>query len=202
MITAERMLQLCPQAVPAITAVAPSSLDANLARFGVTSPLRIAYLMGQLAEESASFTTLTENLYYSSAARIAAVWPRLAGRADSLARNPAALANAAYAHINGNGDEASGDGYRYRGRGLIQITGRANYEAADRALGFGLKLHPELAAEPGHAALVALWFWQSHRCNEAADRDDIRAVTRQINPALAGLAARAALTDRAKAIFV
>ena len=106
--------------------------------FGVVGVLRVSHFLGQTCHESQGFTRLEENLNYLSADRIAKVWPRLAARAASLVGDKKALASAAYAAKNGNGDEASGDGWRYRGRGLIQLTGRANYAAAGKMIGLDL----------------------------------------------------------------
>lgn len=98
-----------------------------------------------------------------------------------LINNPQALASKVYANRLGNGDEASGDGWRYRGRGLFQVTGRTNYMAAGGALGVDLKSHPELVAEPEGAAMTAGWFWSAADCNTLADSSQIDAITRKIN---------------------
>ena len=202
MFTAERLQQLCPYAHADIVDAVVPALEKFAPAFETTTSLRRAHLMAQIAHESAGFTRLAENLNYS-AERIPVIWPRLAARAVELAHQPEALANAAYANHLGNSDEASGDGWRYRGRGLIQITGRDNYRARGVVLRIDLVADPERAAEPDTAVRVALSFWQSHHCNEAADRDDIKAITRAINGAvLEGLAARRALAERAKEIFV
>ncbi|WP_275472412.1 glycoside hydrolase family 19 protein, partial [Pseudomonas aeruginosa] len=116
---------------------------------------------------------------------LAATWPiRYLGAdgqpnalAQRLARNPRAIANNAYASRNGNGDEASGDGWRYRGRGLLQITGRANYRAAGAGLGQPLEQEPELLEQPEFAALSAAWWWASHGLNDLADRGEFAAIT-------------------------
>jgi putative chitinase len=199
MIDAERMRRLAQGPAQHAFAVA-NFIEEYREAFGVTTPLRVAHLMAQLCYESDGFQRIIENLNYS-AERIAAVWPRLAPRAAALAHNPQALANAAYGSILGNGDEASGDGFRFRGRGLIELTGRDNYRARGVALGIDLVGGPDQAADPEIASRIALSFWQSHGCNEAADSDDVTAVTHRINPALMGLNAREALTARAKTIF-
>lgn len=202
MFTAERLQALAPNGVPEIiNRCAPSLETMGSLEFGVSTSLRAAHLAAQLAYESAGFSRLIESLYYSSD-RIAAVWPRLAPRAKALEHNPEALGNAAYADHLGNGNEASGDGWRFRGRGLIQLTGRDNYHAVGDALGINLISNPAAASDTATATRIALYFWASHGCNEAADRDDVSAVTRLINgPALDGLNARAALTQTAKKIF-
>lgn len=171
-------------------------------RFGMVTLLRRAHLAAQLCYESGGFSRLEENLNYA-AERIAAVWPRLAPRAHELAHHPELLGNAAYGGRLGNGDETSGDGWRYRGRGLIQLTGRTNYRDVGKALALDLVSDPNQAADPEIAGEIALLFWQSRGCNAAADADDVTRVTRLINgPACEGLNVREALTTRAKTIFI
>lgn len=162
----------------------------------VARPLRLQHFMAQVCFESGFFQRVMENLNYSPE-RIGVVWERLEPRAASLAHNPEALANAAYAGVNGNGDEASGDGWKYRGRGIIQITGKANYAKYSAITG----PDPNTAAHPDEAVRVAIAFWEARNCNEAADRDSVRDVTARINPALEGLTERTFLTNRAKTIF-
>lgn len=203
MITPERMRALAPQSRPALVKAVAPHLEAFAYRYGVTTPLRTAHLMAQLAYESAYFTRLEENLHYSSGKRIALVWPRLRPRAAELAGHPEALANAAYGGKLGNGDEASGDGWRYRGRGLIQLTGRENYRRFGKVVLVDLEAEPDLAADPEIAVLTALAYWRVRKCNEAADTDDFVIVSERVNgPALCGIAERRVLTVRAKEIFV
>ena len=200
--TAQRIQQFAADVNAATAAAIAQSLTAHAADYGLTTPLRAAHFMGQMSHESGGFTHFQENLNYS-ADRIGQVWPRLKPRAQQLAHNPQALGNAAYAGKLGNGDEASGDGYRFRGRGLVQITGRANYHDMGGKISVDLTAAPDSAADPVTATLVALAFWNSRGCNAAADTDSCEAVTRIINgPALAGLADRQAQTNKAKTIFV
>jgi putative chitinase len=193
-LTAARGMLLYPIAA-AITAYSDA--------FGVSKPVRLAHFIAQVAIESAGFARLEENLNYTTPARIAAIWPRLIPRAAALVRNPPALANAAYAGKNGNGDESSGDGWRYRGRGLIQLTGRANYAAAGSGIGEDLIANPDDVSTPEIAVRTALWFWQAHGCNDLADADNSAAITRAVNgPAMEQAEARRALEMRAIAIFI
>lgn len=153
-------------------------------RFGIDKPVRAAAFLAQAAHESMHFTRLEENLRYSKPERIMAVFPSMVhsiADAVPLINNPEALACKVYANRLGNGDEASGDGWRYRGRGLFQITGRANYMAAGGALSVDLKNHPGCVAEPVHAAMTAGWFWSAAGCNDLADSMQIDAITRKIN---------------------
>jgi putative chitinase len=163
----------------------------------IDTPLRIAHFLGQAAEETAGFTRLAEDLDYRHADVIARTFPRLAARAGALVRKPEALANAAYAGLWGNGDEASGDGWRYRGRGLFDHTFRDNYAELGTALGLPLVTQPDLLLAPANAVRAGIWFFTSRGCLALADRDDVEAITRRINGGVAGLAARRAYTNAA-----
>lgn len=99
------------------------------------------------------------------------------------------------------GNVAPGDGFKYRGRGLIQLTGRGNYQRCGDALGVNLIDHPELLGEPALACRSAGWFWQAHGCNELADAGLFEKITRRVNGGLTGYAERLALWDRAKAVL-
>jgi putative chitinase len=160
-------------------------LKAACALFAIDTRGRVAAFLGQIRVESLSFTALEENLNYRSADRILQVFKRLRpiglDGASRLVRNPQALANKAYAGINGNGDEASGDGWRYRGRGLKQLTGRANYQAAQAALSRPYVAQPELVAQPSDACLTAAWYWHSRNLNELADAWNIALITERVN---------------------
>lgn len=159
-------------------------------KFEITTKHRLAAFIAQTAHESANFTRAEENLYYTTPERIRAMWPkRVPTLADAatLARNPQRLANRVYANRLGNGDESSGDGWAYRGRGLIQLTGRSNYHVASDALGATYIASPELVAKPVDACLTAAWFWSSIHGNLLADAGLIDELTRKINgPAMAG----------------
>lgn len=159
-------------------------------RYRIENKQRIAGFLAQCSHESAGFTKLTEDLFYKSPERIKVVWhKRFASVADAAAytRNPTKLANRVYANRLGNGDEASGDGAKYAGKGLIQLTGRANYMAAGDAIGYDYKARPEAVALPEHAALTAAWFWATAGCNEMMDRGLIDEVTKRVNgPAMLG----------------
>lgn len=164
---------------------------------------RIAAFLAQVGHESAGFSRLAENLNYS-AEGLARTWPNRYAEpggapnvlALQLARQPEAIANNCYADRMGNGDEASGDGWAFRGRGLLQVTGRANYAAAGRALRLPLEDRPELLEQPGPAAQSAAWYWQAHDCNELADVDRFLAITRKINGGTHGHGGRVALRER------
>jgi putative chitinase len=175
-------------------------------RFDITGRARVAAFVAQACHESLGFTRLEEQLYYRSPERIREVFKRLRGlgmdELAKLAKNPEGLANRAYANVNGNGDVASGDGWKYRGRGLFQLTGRANYMAAGDALAHDYKGHPELVALPIDAAMTAAWYWAAAGCNPLADSAQIDAITRAINgPAMLAADERRSLYDEALRAF-
>jgi putative chitinase len=183
------------------------ALNAAMERFQITSTARAAGFLAQVAHESSEFRHLVENLSYS-APRLLQVWPRRFPTIDVAVpyeRQPEKLANYVYASRLGNGDAGSGDGWRFRGRGLLQITGRDNYRAAARALGLPLEDQPEQLETPGVAALAAAQFWQSHGLNDLADErpgvdagTNFETISVRINGGRMGLDARRQYWERAK----
>jgi putative chitinase len=181
-------------------------LKASMALSGIDLPIRQAHFLAQCAHESGGFLVLQENLNYS-AIGLATTWPRRFrgpdnkpnGLALGIQRKPMLIANEVYANRMGNGDAASGDGWQYRGRGIIQLTGRENYGKASMEIFHDIRLidEPDQAALPDVAAQVACWYWTSRDCNSAADRNDVPAVTRKINGGLIGLDHRKKLTQLA-----
>lgn len=177
-----------------LRAVLPTSSPANIERFaeplasactefGIDTPARLAAFLAQVAHESGNLSLVVENLNYS-AEGLRAIFPRYfadATTALEFARQSQRIANRVYADRMGNGDEASGDGWRFRGRGLIQVTGRANYAACGQALGLDLLASPELLEQPGPAARSAAWYWSSHGLNSYADKGDFDGVCDLIN---------------------
>ncbi|MEW6612721.1 MAG: glycoside hydrolase family 19 protein [Pseudomonadota bacterium] len=172
---------------------------ATLKRFDIDTAPRQAAFLAQVGHESARLSRIEEDLYYS-AERLLQVFGRhfTPEEAQGYARQPARIANRVYSGRLGNGDEASGDGWRYRGRGLIQITGRDNYAACAAGLGVDLVAHPDRLLEPRLAALSAGWYWSVRGLNELADRGDFPAITRRINGALNGQDERLALYAQAQ----
>lgn len=172
--------------------------------FGIDTKLRMAHFVAQVAHESSELNATTENLNYS-AERLLKVFPKYftAERAKEYAHNPEKIANRVYASRMGNGDERSGDGWRYRGRGLLQVTGRMNYKAyADSPNCVGdLMAHPEWLSQYPGALKSALWYWQSRGLNAFADKDDITLVTKRINGGTNGLSSRMYYLRKAKRVF-
>jgi putative chitinase len=172
------------------------------------TPLRAAHMIGQCAHESAGFARLVESLYYSTGARIFAVFGRRhfasIPHAGQFARNQRMLANRVYANRMGNADAASGDGFRFRGRGYLQLTGRGNYRSFGTRIGIDLEAEPERAADPATAWLIAASYLASRSRSgktalEWADEDNVEMVTRIVNGGVNGLEDRRHLTAKALA---
>jgi putative chitinase len=165
-------------------------LKAACLRFGIDTRPRVAAFLAQIHHESAGLTRVEENLYYTSPERIRAVWPtRVATLNDAakLCRNPKSLASKVYANRLGNGSEESGDGWKYRGRGLIQLTGKSNYLLASAGLDADYVKNPDWVARVDGASLTAAWFWTRILGNELADSSQIDLITKRINgPAMLG----------------
>lgn len=176
-----------------------------LPKFGITTPARVAGFVAQCQHESADFTILTENLNYG--------WKGLRGLfgkyfpTDDLAkqyeRKPELIANKIYASRMGNGPESSGDGWKFRGRGILQITGRANYTQCSRDL-FGddtLANDPDLVRTPEYAIITACWFWYKNQLNAICDSGDIVLLSKRINGGTIGLEDRIAHWNAALDVF-
>jgi putative chitinase len=165
------------------------ALNETFSRFNITTNNQKAMFIGQCSHESGNFKMLQENLNYK-AATLMKLWPKRFPTlevANAYAGNPKKIANMVYSNRMGNRDEASGDGYRFFGRGLVQLTGFSNYFHAGKALGIDFGLNPDLVATPKFAALTAGWFWSTHNCNAPADALDYTKVTKIINGGTIGL---------------
>ncbi len=187
-ITQQQLLQILPKARPVAGLFVPA-INRAAARWKIDSRMRLAAFVAQIGHESGQLQRLVENLNYR-ADRIREVglasppgsrWRSLVPRAAELAGSPERLANAVYGGRMGNGPEASGDGWRFRGRGLIQLTGRDNYRAAAEALGLPLLDEPELLGQAEQAAQSAAWWWKTHGLNELADAGKIGDIGSIIN---------------------
>jgi putative chitinase len=175
-----------------------------LQRFGIAeSENRLHFFLAQIGHESGGLTIAEENMNYR-AERIAEVWPSrfpTVAAAKPFERNPKKLANYVYANRMGNGPPESGDGFRFRGRGYMQITGRDGYRQVGAIADLPLDTNPELAAAPEHALLVACAFWAWKGLNPHCDTGDFVKVTRIINGGLNGLNDRRAWLDKARRTF-
>lgn len=159
------------------------ALNDTFVRFQIATPRQQAAFIGQCGHECGNFRILEENLNYR-AATLMKLWPKRFPTleiANQYAGNPKKIANMVYASRMGNRDELSGDGFRFRGRGCIQLTGHANYFHAGKALGVDFVMNPDLVATPKYAALTAGWFWSTHGCNELAEATNWAGLTKKIN---------------------
>ena len=183
--------------------------------FEINTPQRVAAFLAQTSHESGGYTMLSENLNYR-AATLAACWPnRFAvmgpdkkpvkdkqGKltptavANSIAGKPELIANLVYSARMGNGPAESGEGWKFRGRGLKQLTGKDNYARCGNALGLDLVGNPDLLLEPLAAARSAGWFWKANGLSAFADAGDIKGMTKKINGGFIGLEQRQKLYDK------
>lgn len=179
------------------------ALNKILPDYGIDTPQRVAAFVAQCAHESGGFTFLTENLNYR-AASLRKVFPKYFPD-DSLAamyaNKPEMIANRIYANRMGNGDEASGDGFRYRGRGLIQLTGRDNYTWFALSIDTPLEEAVEYLQTFEGAVQSACWFWETNNLNQWADKDDILTLTKRINGGTIGLEDRKKHYEHAKHVL-
>jgi len=173
------------------------------ARFEINTPLRQAAFVGQCQHESNNFKTLEENLHYS-AEGLMRTWPSRFNEdnVEQYAGNPEKIANKVYAGRMGNGDEESGEGWLYHGRGLIQLTGKDNYTLCGDALMLDLLRDPSILITPKGAALSAGWYWRKHGLNECAEAKQYELMTKRINGGNLGLEDRIAKIDTAVQVLV
>jgi putative chitinase len=183
-----------------------SALNQLLPDYSIDTPQRVAAFLAQCAHESGGFVFLKENLNYR-AASLRKVFPKyfptdaLAEQYASQPNKAEAIANRVYANRMGNGPEESGDGFRYCGRGLIQLTGRNNYESfADSIESTPEEVSQYLETFEG-AVQSACWFWETNNLNQFADTDDIKTMTKRINGGFIGLEDRIKHYEHAKHVF-
>lgn len=201
--TPAQLLRIMPKAGRQADLFTPHIM-ATAKRYQINTPARLASFLAQIGIESMQLNRTSESLNYSTPARLMEVWPK---RFPSLLStvgytgNAIKLANKVYAGRMGNGDEASGDGYKYRGRGLIQLTGRDNYEACGAALGYNLIDNPPLVESPAVACQSAGWFWDKRNLNKFADYGDQVLITQRVNGGVHGLAERKAMFEIAMRVL-
>jgi putative chitinase len=165
------------------------------AKFGINTPLRLAHFLAQCGHESAGFKATQENLNYGAKGLMSIFKKYFPTEAEALKyeRKPEMIANKVYASRMSNGNEASGDGWRFRGRGYIQLTGRANYTAFGKAIGEDIPSTPDAVATK-YPLLSAAWFWSTNGLNGLADKGatdaDVTAITKRVNGGTIGLADR------------
>jgi putative chitinase len=188
MVNAEQLRQL--KIDPALT----DPFNETFERFGIVTPAQQASWIGQCGHECGNFRIMEENLNYRAPTLLKLfpqnpkrVWGFTPESAAAYERQPQKIANRIYGNRMGNRDEASGDGFRFRGSGFLQLTGMNNFYHAGQALGVDFIMQPELVRTPMYAAQTAGWFWQTHRLNQYADSGDILTMTKRINGGTIGL---------------
>lgn len=205
MITEAQIIRIMPRAKRADIQKYLPFFNELFPQYEVNTPLRLRHFFAQIAVESGNLSRIEENLNYS-AARLMAVWPRrfTLAKAVQYAHKPFQIASYVYGGRFGNGPESTGDGYKFRGRGLKQVTFHDNYQNCSRALfkDDRLVINPDLLLEPRNAVLSALWFWDANRLNKLADRGTVREVTRVVNGGSNGLSAREAVFRDSSNVFV
>jgi putative chitinase len=178
------------------------ALNQAMEEASINTPLRQAAFIAQVAHESMGLTRFVENLNYSAEGLLKVFGRHFdEGEVEQFARQPEKIANRVYANRLGNGDEDSGDGWRYRGRGFIQVTGKDNYREAGKSLNQDLVDKPELAEGLEVGAQVAAWYWTSRDLNSYADRGQFDTITKRINGGLNGLNERRAYYMKAKEVL-
>jgi putative chitinase len=203
-LTIEQLKQLLPK--NPYVAQWHNALQQLLPDYGINTPQRIAAFIAQCAHESGGFTALKENLNYK-AVTLRKIFPKYFPDEDTaqhyanLPNKQQAIANKVYANRMGNGDEASGDGYRYCGRGLIQLTGKDNYTWFAASLDIPVEEASQYLETFEGAAQSACWFWETNNLNQWADKDDILTLTKRINGGTIGLEDRKKHYEHAKHVL-
>jgi putative chitinase len=195
MISKELILKLFPKHKKAESLV--FVLNDILPKYNITTKEQIACFLSQCGHESAGFSKLSENLNYS-AAGLCATWKKRFPTLDSARayhRNPEKIANKVYCDRLGNGNEASGDGWKYRGRGVIQLTGKANYEKLSKGIGKSLSECIDYCATLEGGVESACWFWKTNNLNRYVEKNDFEGLTEAINGGLNGYVERQELYE-------
>jgi len=201
MLTEEQIKHDYPNSKPEIVKALVESFKTLESKYDI-SGLRLAHFLAQTAHESGGFRVIEENLNYS-AEGLTKIFPKYFKDKDpsGYARKPEKIANVVYASRMGNGDTASGDGYKFRGRGLIQLTGKSNYSGFASDSGVTIDEAVAYLSTPSGAIESAAWFWHKNGLNTLADKDDVTAVTKKINGGTIGLEDRKKHTNEFKKIL-
>lgn len=205
LITAAQLRQLNPALLPERAELFATVLSGALLAADVDTHLRVCHFMAQTMVETGGLRSLVESTNYKDPLRLDAIFRNVQG-VDHAKRlilaGQVAIGNTIYAYKNGNGGADSGDGYRFRGRGFLQVTGRANYRSIGKLVGMPLEEQPELLGEPQPAAQAAGLFWKMRNINAPADAGDVDMVTYLVNgPAKLHLDERKKWLQAARAIW-
>jgi len=170
--------------------------------YHINTPLRVAHFFGQLEHES-NLKPISENLNYSPQA-LSRVFKKhfpTVELVNKYANKPQMIANRVYANRMGNGNEASGEGWKYRGRGFIQLTGKENYSLLSKDTRIDFVNNPDFLLQEANAMIAACWFWNKRKLNALADADDVQMITLRINGGANSLEERIKLTQKWKKIL-
>lgn len=202
LITREQLAASLYKATPANIDAYLGPINAACAEFNINTPKRIASFLAQIAHETGCLKGVEENLNYSRE-RLEQIFPKYFpdGLAELYAGIPAKIGSRVYANRMGNGDEGSGDGYTFRGRGLFQLTGKSNYKSCGAYIGVDLVNYPALLCRPDVAAKSAAWFWNERQLSKAADVEDFKTITKKINGGYNGYADRVKYWLKARKAF-
>lgn len=204
LVTKDKLSQIMPKAKAQDLDKYLAAINEGLIKYSINTPLRIAHFVAQVAHESGSFKYSSENLNYGAKGLRSTFgkYFQTEELSEEYARQKEKIANRVYGNRMGNGDENSGDGWRFRGRGLIQLTGKENYRKFAKDIGIDIDKQPDkVASDPKVAVLAAAWFWDSRKLNNYADKDDVLTITKRINGGTHGLDDRKAYLERAKKAF-
>jgi putative chitinase len=212
MITPEKLRKICTSLKKERAIVIADLINKICPKYNINNQARLQAFIAQIAHESGEFTIKTENMNYTTPARIVAIWPsrfNLTGEggkanAHDYVRNPQKLANSVYANRMGNGNSESGDGFRYRGGGFMQLTGKGSYEAYAKHIGVDIEKASELVRTTDEYALdSACWEYAiDKKLNDEADAKDFITITKRINGGTIGLSQRLKYYKQAQQVIV
>ena len=182
---------------------AVNGINETLNKYNINTPLRIAHFLAQILHESGYLKALKENLNYSVQGLTKTFKKYFINEAEALpyARNQEKIANKVYANRMGNGPESSGDGWKYRGRGVIMITGKDNYTTLSKDTGIDFVKKPQLLEQMDYAIMSGGWYWNKNNLNTIADKDDILTITKRINGGTIGIESRKEILQKIKKIM-
>jgi putative chitinase len=204
-LTREHLYSIYPFSKDAVDLYFPY-FERYLPEYQIDTPARLWMFFAQIGVESSHLKRVEENLNYTTPSRMIEIFPRYFnwGNVYDYVGKPEKIGSRVYANRMGNGNEASGDGYKYRGRGLIQLTGKNNYTAASAGLGIDFVNNPDLLGKkyPENCVLASLWFWDTNGLNSIADTENVERATRVVNGGQHAIIQRKELYNIAKSIIV
>lgn len=205
MLTYDQLLAINGNKNPEMCKYYIDALNKVLPEYKIDTKLRLCHFLAQILHESGNLKYKSENLNYSAKAlrSVFGKYFKTDEIANQYARKPEKIANRVYANRMGNGDEASGDGWKFRGRGLIQLTGKNNYKSCGDSVKLDLIKDPDLLINTAEASVkAACWFWNKNNLNSFADNDDVKSITKRINGGFNGLEDRTSILKRAKNVLI